>query len=242
MKLTYIYVKRLPDGLMYLGKTDRNPYEYIGSGVKWIRKIRKYKYKKKDIETWILHETNSEEDLKKFGKYYSKLFDVVNSKNWANLKDEDGIGGSSGLSDKQRLIISKKISESSKNKKKVKCPHCNIIGHISNMKAWHFDNCKKHVEREKIKCPHCLKTGNARNMKRWHFDNCPEFTGIKREGRVFSDQHKLNMKNPKSEAHKESIRLASIGKIYKKIECPHCKKYVGSNNAKRWHFDNCKSK
>lgn len=26
-----------------------------------------------------------------------------------------------------------------------------------------------------------------------------------------------------------------------KVECPHCKKSVDKGNAKRWHFDNCKS-
>ncbi|MCK9544170.1 MAG: NUMOD3 domain-containing DNA-binding protein [Novosphingobium sp.] len=34
------------------------------------------------------------------------------------------------------------ISEKSKNRKRVKCPHCNKILDISNAKRWHFDNCK----------------------------------------------------------------------------------------------------
>jgi hypothetical protein len=54
-----------------------------------------------------------------------------------------------------------------------------------------------------------------------------------------SEQTKLRMKKAKSETHKESIRLSSIGKKYNVIECPHCKKNTASNNAKRWHFDNC---
>jgi len=54
-----------------------------------------------------------------------------------------------------------------------------------------------------------------------------------------SEKTKMKMKKPKSEDHKESIRLASIGKEYKDIECPYCKKYISSNNAKRWHFNNC---
>lgn len=29
------------------------------------------------------------------------------------------------------------------NREKLTCPHCGLIGQISGMKRWHFDNCKK---------------------------------------------------------------------------------------------------
>jgi hypothetical protein len=32
------------------------------------------------------------------------------------------------------------------------------------------------------------------------------------------------------------------GRPKPKVECPHCNKQVAANTAKRWHFDNCKSK
>lgn len=32
------------------------------------------------------------------------------------------------------------------------------------------------------------------------------------------------------------------GRPKPKVECPHCNKQVAVNTAKRWHFDNCKSK
>ena len=40
-----------------------------------------------------------------------------------------------------------KISETMKGRKKpkVKCPHCEKVGDISNMKRWHFDNCKHKI-------------------------------------------------------------------------------------------------
>jgi hypothetical protein len=93
MKLTFIYVKRLPNGLFYLGKTVRDPKTYIGSGTYWIRTIKKYNYKITNIETWILHETQDKKELKDLGLYYSDLFKVVKSKSWANLKPENGDGG-----------------------------------------------------------------------------------------------------------------------------------------------------
>ena len=97
MKLTYIYVKQAPSGLYYLGKTVKdikaNPNCYIGSGRYWLEHLKYYGYKSSDIKTWILHETIDEEDLKDIGAYYSKLFNVVDSDQWANLKPEEGDGG-----------------------------------------------------------------------------------------------------------------------------------------------------
>jgi hypothetical protein len=97
MKLTYIYVKQAPSGLYYLGKTVKdikaNPNCYIGSGRYWLEHLKYYSYKSSDIKTWILHETVDEDELKNIGAYYSKLFNVVESDQWANLKPEEGDGG-----------------------------------------------------------------------------------------------------------------------------------------------------
>jgi hypothetical protein len=94
MKLTKIYVKQSPLGLMYLGKTTLNNHDsYLGSGKYWKLHIKKHNLHHKDIKTWVLHETDARDDLIKIGLYYSKLFNIVDSKNWANLKQEAGDGG-----------------------------------------------------------------------------------------------------------------------------------------------------
>jgi hypothetical protein len=94
MKLTKIYVKQSPLGLFYLGKTTLNNHDsYLGSGKYWKLHIKKHNLCPKDIKTWILHETEDRDDLIKIGLYYSKIFNVVDSENWANLKEETGDGG-----------------------------------------------------------------------------------------------------------------------------------------------------
>ena len=35
-----------------------------------------------------------------------------------------------------------RIAEAAKNRKKIQCPSCGREGHPSNMKRWHFDNCR----------------------------------------------------------------------------------------------------
>jgi hypothetical protein len=37
----------------------------------------------------------------------------------------------------------KNISQALKNKPKISCPHCDKVGSASNMKRYHFDNCKR---------------------------------------------------------------------------------------------------
>jgi hypothetical protein len=88
----YLYVKtHNKTGLKYLGKTVKeDPHSYPGSGKVWRRHLAKYGY---DYTTEILLETDSEQELKEKGVYYSNLWNVVESKNWANLMIEQGDGG-----------------------------------------------------------------------------------------------------------------------------------------------------
>lgn len=89
----YLYVKtHQKTGLKYLGKTERNPHTYKGSGVYWKNHIQKHG---NNVETIILTECESPQELKQWGLYYSQLWNVVESEEWANLKEESGDGFSS---------------------------------------------------------------------------------------------------------------------------------------------------
>lgn len=62
--MIYLYLKESPLGLKYIGKTTKNPYKYMGSGLLWKRHIKKHNLKLSDIKTTILFETNDSESLK----------------------------------------------------------------------------------------------------------------------------------------------------------------------------------
>ena len=93
-----------------------------------------------------------------------------------------GFGKKISLLKKGVSIITKGIKKGPQ--KKVTCPHCNKTGGASNMKVYHFNNCKiftgkqKHDYRKKqseaLQCPHCglIGRGGGGAMKQWHFDNC----------------------------------------------------------------------
>lgn len=91
----YLYVKtHNQTGLKYLGKTtDADPHAYPGSGLYWADHLKKHG---KDYSTDILLETNDPDEIQTAGQYYSNLWNVVESDDWANLQPEEGQGFVSG--------------------------------------------------------------------------------------------------------------------------------------------------
>lgn len=87
-----LYVKtHNKTGLKYFGKTKQNPITYKGSGKYWKQHIRKHGY---DVTTKIIGIFCSEQDCEKVAVNYSKENNIVNSIEWANLKEENGKDGS----------------------------------------------------------------------------------------------------------------------------------------------------
>jgi hypothetical protein len=89
----YLYIKTSPLGLKYLGKTTKDPITYLGSGKIWKRHINKNSLTIDNIKTEIVFETNCIDELIKKGIELSDLYNVVQSKEWANLREEAGDGG-----------------------------------------------------------------------------------------------------------------------------------------------------
>lgn len=91
MTTYYLYVKTHKiTGLKYLGQTKSDPYAYEGSGITWIQHLKEHG---KFIETEIIKECKTKNELKYWGKYYSILWNVVESNEWANRVIEAGGGG-----------------------------------------------------------------------------------------------------------------------------------------------------
>lgn len=95
----YLYVKtHKVTGLKYLGKTNQDPHKYPGSGVYWSRHLKEHG---DEVDTEVLHECQTNDEIRELGLRYSNLWDVVNAvdehgrKIWANLKPEEGDGGRS---------------------------------------------------------------------------------------------------------------------------------------------------
>jgi len=79
-------------GLKYFGKTKQDdPYGYYGSGTYWRNHLKKYG---NDISTEILAEFEDEcEELIITAINFSRENNIVESDNWANLIEENGLDG-----------------------------------------------------------------------------------------------------------------------------------------------------
>lgn len=89
--IIYLYVKtHSKTGLKYLGKTTKDPNTYTGSGIDWKAHLKEHGT---DHTTEVICECTSKEELSEQGRYYSRLWNVVESTDWANRIPETGGGG-----------------------------------------------------------------------------------------------------------------------------------------------------
>lgn len=64
---------------------------------------------------------------------------------------------------------------------------------------------------------------------------------LKSRGKIRTEEHKSNLSTSLKGKTPWNAGKKYHNKPYKKISCPHCDKECIPTNAKRWHFDNCKS-
>lgn len=182
MTIYYLYQKtHIKTGIKYLGYTTRNPFTYNGSGIAWNKHLREHGF---EIETLILLESLSKDEIKKQGRYYSELWDIVNSFDWANQMKETG-GGPGGIKGVSRSEFTKeKIRNQLKGRKhSAERNKEKSIRQTGKKQPWVSANLKGRtntkisdalIDKPKLIaiCPHCNKSGGAPAMGRWHFDNC----------------------------------------------------------------------
>jgi len=94
--IIYLYVKQhASTGLKYFGKTTRsNPYTYKGSGTYWQRHLKKHG---RNVLTLEVYGFDDAEYCTAFALEYSRHHDIVQSKEWANLREENGRDGGATL-------------------------------------------------------------------------------------------------------------------------------------------------
>lgn len=253
MKHTYIYVKLSPLGLFYLGKTTKNPFNYLGSGIVWKRHIIKNNISKDDIKTYILHETNDFLDLKKMGEYYSNLFDVTNSEKWGNLKPENGDGGDTSMCEnwKKPPIISgdthwSKSDDWREKQRKKFLSELNPVNRDDVKEKIRIKSIGRIVSKETKNKMSENKKGNKNPFfNRKHSEVTKDIMKKKSKGRYslewfikkYGDDIGKKMYDEKKIISVETLQKNKKRKHY---ICPHCGKDGYGPNMKRYHFNNCK--
>jgi hypothetical protein len=144
--MIYLYVKTHQNtGLKYLGKTSsKDPYSYPGSGKRWRSHLDKHGY---SFDTEILLESEDPVKIKEAGLHYSKIWNIVEDVQWANLKPESGDGGTFNHTDDSK----KKIGNASR-------------GRPSLYKGMSYEEIQKDSNKAKER---------IENHKKWMLENNP---------------------------------------------------------------------
>lgn len=122
MTIYTLYVKvHRKTKFRYLGQTKQDPYVYSGSGKDWLTHLKEHG---NDTDTIILLQTSSTEERNYWGRYYSRLWNIVTAvddfgnKIWANKIPETGGGaGSYRLDPNKAALASAKQSATIKKRR-----------------------------------------------------------------------------------------------------------------------------
>lgn len=250
--IIYLYVKQHSiTGLKYFGMTTSNPTKYNGSGVHWIRHINKHG--KDYIRTIKIYEFSNFEECSYFALKFSKENNIVKSKEWANLIEENGLKTTT-LGCVLSKTTKKKISNSLKkyNKETIKSPS-KLIG-----------RCLSENHKEKIKLAAKIKKlnpnyihpllgrepsnkGKVGNQIAW---NKGKKTGP--NSNISNEKRSETLKKKyETEIHpRKNITPWNKGKKNptastnfntKRMTCEYCNKSnLNAGNYNRWHGSQCK--
>jgi hypothetical protein len=196
---TYLYIKQHSiTKKKYYGKTTNlDPYKYNGSGKHWGDHIKVHG--KEHIVTLWVSELYYDTSIVEVALKFSADNDIVNSKEWANMKPENGLDGAtpgvkhteetkakqSAAMTGKKHTTEQNVAKSARQKDKKGKPHseetkAKMKGRPSPNKDKKFSvetkakmsASSKGKPKKQVTCPNCGKTGGSNTMYRWHFDNC----------------------------------------------------------------------
>ena len=233
MNIYYLYIKtHNQTGLKYLGYTSsKDPHKYKGSGKYWLRHINIHE---NDVKTEILLESNSLEEIKFAGIYFSELWNIVNNDEFANLKIECGPGGTAtpdsikkGLETKRRngtlnTNTPESIAKGLETKRKNGTMNANTPETIAKSLETKRKNGTLNVQTEKT-----VKKSLETRRKNGTLNTRTKESIIKQKETIKKTGNNNFIKNPPSK---------------QKRLCPYCNRHFSLGNYARWHGENCKLK
>jgi hypothetical protein len=171
--LLYLLVKEHNlTGLKYLCKKSAHSFDecvkYKGSGTYWKKHLAKHG---NDVSTTCLFVTEDKQEFKKIATKYSKEYDIVNSKQWANLTIEEGQGGNTVVDlklHKEKTSFGIKHSKNYSKHLDFLKEHIKIIQPLAakaaKEKMTGVPKTEQHKQNMRGKRPHVNQTGSNNNF------------------------------------------------------------------------------
>lgn len=166
METIYLYVKQHKIGpLKYFGKTQRDPYKYIGSGSRWLNHIKVHG--RDGVETLHVWQFDCIEEASQFAIQYSRENNIVGSEQWANLTEEDAYAGAGKGNTPWNVGVPSSKATKQKTSDSVKRYWRDNIHPRKGKASWNSGktNCysKETIDRFKA------RKGNKSKARSWHF-------------------------------------------------------------------------
>ena len=201
----YLYLKtHNVTGLKYLGKTVKDPFKYTGSGIRWKNHLKKHG---NDVSTEILYQTKCEDDFKNVAIEYSKKLNIVESKEFANMTEEQGQGGATRNGYKTSQITKNKIG-------------------AANLGNTHSKEAKAKIS---------LATSGSRNPNygKTASDHCKKINSKIHSGKILSKEHREAISKAQKEFKKKKVKID--GDIYNSCaEAAAAYGYKSQSVISRW--------
>ena len=240
-------------GLKYFCKSTKEGEKldrYKGSGVYWLRHIKKHGY---DVTTEIYKEFQDDNLLlTQCALSFSEEHNIVESKEWANLIVENGLDGNvkgnkhskSAIANMKNTVISDEHKKliSTHQSEKMECTKCGKVTNRFNHNKYHGSKCGLDHSFRVIYCTRC-KLGVGINNIKQHTNSCFDNISIAsletRKCKVCG-VHKSVYGVIQHENVCKSKTLVEMMKIKKRSSCLKCKLEVSNGNLSR-HLIKCLS-
>lgn len=218
MSTIYLYIKtHKKTGLKYFGKTvKKDVHKYTGSGVYWKKHLQKHGM---DYTTEIVAEFQDEMLCQEFALNFSREHNIVESDDWANLQEENGITGApkghKGHKFTQEQL--QKLSETSKER-------------------WSDPKFKEHLR--KLQSASWTQQRKEEQAKRLTGKKRPEHSEKMKE--LMSSDHYKQMASKhfseleRTDTHRENISIALKGKSKTTEHIQKIKEVLSKRTPEEW--------
>lgn len=242
MTIYFLYIKHCEHcDLKYLGHTVQDPFKYTGSGKRWRAHLRKHKSK---FHTEVIGIYDTKQQLTEAGLFYSGLYDVVKSQDWANIRPESGTGGFQYVNydpefqAKAQHAFKKKLQEDPEFKKYIST--CNSV---NNKLKWQDPEYREKmlvIAKEKTSSPEYRAKVSAGLKRKFQDPEYRDKISVINKKRYEDPEYRAKMLAIRQSPEFRAKVSASCTGNSRTYVCTHCSISFKGTSPHGKHFHKCK--